>query len=253
MPSTFAEDVKAIEVATGVLTAEGGYSAHASVVARQYGKVSIVKPDMKIRGKKATMGDLAFEEGDYITINVPYYGEPKIWLGKADLIKPDPKDSGLLEFIALAKKQMTHFHVRANSDSPRDASMALLFGAEGIGLVRTEHMFFNEKRINVIREMILSDSKEERIKALDKLKPMQREDFYGLFKVMAGKEVTIRLLDAPLHEFLPHNEAEMEALIAHLAARKGAKKLTQAQTYRRASTAWPSSTRCSAIEAAASR
>ena len=79
------------------------------------------------------MGDIAFEEGDYITINVPYYGEPQL-VGKADLIKPDPKDSGPLEFIALAKKQMTHFHVRANSDSPRDASMALLFGAEGIGL-----------------------------------------------------------------------------------------------------------------------
>jgi pyruvate,orthophosphate dikinase len=228
MTSTFAEDVKAIEVATGVLSCEGGYSAHASVVARQYGKVSMVKPEMRIRGKKAAMGDIAFEEGDYITINVPYYGEPQIWLGKADLIEPNPKDSGLLDFIALAKAQMSHFHVRANSDSPRDASMALLFGAEGIGLCRTEHMFFNEKRINVIREMILSDSKEERIKALDKLKPMQREDFYGLFKVMAGKEVTIRLLDAPLHEFLPHNSAEMEALVEHMSARKGAKKLAKA-------------------------
>ena len=228
MTSTFAEDVKAIEVATGVLSCEGGYSAHASVVARQYGKVSMVKPEMKIRGKKATMGEIAIEEGDYITINVPYYGEPHIWLGKADLIEPNPKDSGLLDFIALAKKQMRHFHVRANSDSPRDATMALLFGAEGIGLCRTEHMFFNEKRINVIREMILSDSKEERIKALDKLKPMQRDDFYGLFKVMAGKEVTIRLLDAPLHEFLPHNSSEMDALVEHLAARKGTKKLTKA-------------------------
>jgi pyruvate,orthophosphate dikinase len=228
MPSTFAEDVKAIEVATGVLSAEGGFSAHASVVARQYGKVSMVKPEMKIRGKKVAIGDIAFEEGDYITINVPYYGEPQIWLGKADLIEPNPKDSGLLEFIALAKKQMVHFHVRANADTPRDAALALLFGAEGIGLVRTEHMFFNEKRINVIREMILSDTREERLKALEKLKPMQREDFYGLFKVMAGKIVTIRLLDAPLHEFLPHNAAEMDALIAYLGARKGAKKLTKA-------------------------
>jgi pyruvate,orthophosphate dikinase len=227
MTSTFAEDVKAIEVATGVLSCEGGYSAHASVVARQYGKVSMVKPEMKIRGRKATIGQIAFEEGDYITINVPYYGEPQVWFGKADLIEPNPKDSGLLEFIALAKKQMRHFHVRANADSPRDAALALLFGAEGIGLVRTEHMFFNEKRINVIREMILSDTRAERIKALEKLKPMQREDFYGLFKVMAGKEVTIRLLDAPLHEFLPHNDAEMAALVAHLGARKSGKKLTK--------------------------
>jgi pyruvate, orthophosphate dikinase len=229
MASTFAEDVKAIENATAVLTAEGGYSAHASVVARQYGKVSLVKTDMKIRGKKATIGSIAFEEGDYVTINVPYYGEAQVWLGKADLISPDPKDSGLLDFIALAKKQMSHFHVRANADTPRDAARALLFGAEGIGLVRTEHMFFNEKRINVIREMILSDSKDERVKALEKLKPMQREDFYGLFKTMAGKEVTVRLLDAPLHEFLPHNDAEFTAFSEHMAARKGAKKLTKAE------------------------
>ncbi len=228
MPSTFAEDVKAIEVSSGVLSCEGGFSAHASVVARQYGKVSMVKPEMKIRGRKATIGDLVVTEGDYITINVPYYGEPQIWLGKADLIEPDPKDSGLLDFIALAKAQMKSFHVRTNADTPRDATLALLFGAEGIGLVRTEHMFFNEKRINVIREMILSDSVTERVKALDKLKPMQREDFYGLFKVMAGKEVTIRLLDAPLHEFLPHNNAEMDSLVEYLGARKATKKLTKA-------------------------
>jgi len=229
MPATFAEDVKAIEVSTGVLSCEGGFSAHASVVARQYGKVSMVKPEMKIRGKKATIGDIAINEGDYITINVPYYGEPQIWLGKADLIEPDPKDSGLLDFIAMAKAEMGHFHVRTNADNPRDAALALLFGAEGIGLVRTEHMFFNEKRINVIREMILSDTKEERVKALDKLKPMQRDDFYGIFKVMAGKEVTIRLLDAPLHEFLPHNNSEMDSLVEYLGARKAAKKLTKAE------------------------
>ncbi len=229
MPSTFAEDVKAIEVAQGVLSCEGGYSAHASVVARQYGKVSLVKPEMRIRGKKASIGELAVEEGDYITINVPYYGDPQVWAGKADLIEPDPKDSGLLDFIALAKAETSRFHVRANADSPRDAALALMFGAEGIGLCRTEHMFFNEKRINVIREMILSDTREERVRALDKLKPMQRDDFYGLFKVMAGKEVTIRLLDAPLHEFLPHNPAEMDALIAYLGSRKGAKKLPKAE------------------------
>ncbi len=229
MSSTFAEDVKAIEVATGVLSCEGGFSAHASVVARQYGKVSMVKPEMKIRGKKATVGGISFAEGDYITINVPYYGEPQIWLGKADLIEPNPKDSGLLEFIALAKSQMRHFHVRANADTPRDAALALLFGAEGIGLVRTEHMFFNEKRINQFREMIVAETVEDRKKALEKLKPMQRDDFYGLFKTMAGKEVTIRLLDPPLHEFLPHNAAEMEAFIAHLDARKAKKKLTRAE------------------------
>jgi len=225
MTSTFAEDVKAIEVASGVLSCEGGYSAHASVVARQYGKVSLVKPEMKIRGKKATIGTLSVTEGDYITINVPYYGEPRIWLGKASLIEPSPAESGLFEFIAIVKKHMKHFHVRANADSPRDAALALSFGAEGIGLCRTEHMFFNEKRINVFRELILADSLESREKALAKLEIMQREDFYGLFKTMAGKEVTIRLLDAPLHEFMPHNDAEFEGFMAYLGSGKKSAKV----------------------------
>ncbi len=230
MPSTFAEDVKAIEVASGVLSCEGGYSAHASVVARQYGKVSLVKPEMRIRGKKATIGDLAVSEGDYITINVPYYGEPRIWLGKAALIEPDPAESGLFEFIAIVKNRMKHFHVRANADSPRDAALALSFGAEGIGLCRTEHMFFNEKRINVFREMILADSLDAREKALAKLEVMQRDDFYGLFKTMAGKEVTIRLLDAPLHEFMPHNDAEFEGFMAHVGSgKKGDKAPSKAE------------------------
>jgi len=224
MTSTFAEDVKAIEVASGVLSCEGGYSAHASVVARQYGKVSLVKPEMRIRGKKATIGEVVVNEGDYITINVPYYGEPRIWLGKASLIEPDPKESGLFEFIAIVKKHMKDFHVRANADSPRDAALALSFGAEGIGLCRTEHMFFNDKRINVFREMILADSLEAREKALAKLEVMQREDFYGLFKIMAGKEVTIRLLDAPLHEFMPHNDAEFEGFMAYLGSGKKSAK-----------------------------
>lgn len=229
MPATFADDVKAIEVATGVLSTEGGYSAHASVVARQYGKVSLVKPELRIRGKKALIGDLVLSEGDYITINIPYYGEPSIWIGKADLIEPKPGESGLLEFIDLAKKALKDFHVRANSDSPRDAALALSFGAEGIGLCRTEHMFFNEKRINTFREMILADTKKDRLKALAKLQSMQREDFYGLFKTMAGKEVTIRLLDAPLHEFLPHNESEMDAFLKYMGA--GAKGGTGLSKY----------------------
>jgi pyruvate, orthophosphate dikinase len=224
MPATFAEDVKAIEVATGVLSCEGGYSAHASVVARQYGKVSLVKTDMKIRGKKAIFGDVTVNEGDYITMNIPYYGEPAVYIGKASLIEPDPRGSGLLDFISVVEGFVKDFHVRTNADSPRDAELALSFGAQGIGLCRTEHMFFNEKRINAFREMIVSDNKEDRVKALSKLKAMQREDFYGIFKVMAGKEVTIRLLDAPLHEFLPHNEAEMAAFLKYLStSKKGAK------------------------------
>lgn len=223
MPATFADDVKAIEVATGVLSCEGGYSAHASVVARQYGKVSVVIPAMKIRGKKATIGDISFSEGDYITLNVPYYGDPTVYLGQAKLIEPDPTESGLLEYISIAKKFVSGFHVRANADSPRDANLALSFGAEGIGLCRTEHMFFHKDRINVFREMILSDSIEERSAVLERLRPMQRDDFYGIFKAMAGKEVTIRLLDAPLHEFLPHNDDELAAFMAYLEKTRGKK------------------------------
>ena len=99
LPASFAEDVKAIEVATGVLSTEGGYSAHASVVARQYGKVSLVKPDMKIKGNRATIGDKVIKEGDYITLNVPFYGAPSMYLGKAELIEPDPEESGMLDFL----------------------------------------------------------------------------------------------------------------------------------------------------------
>jgi pyruvate,orthophosphate dikinase len=221
--SSFAEDVKAIEVSTGVLTAEGGYSAHASVVARQYGKVSLVAPDLKIKGGKATLGDFSFSEGAYITLNVPFYGESTVYEGTADLIEPDPKESGLLDFIGLSKSFLKKFHVRCNADTPRDAALALSFGAEGVGLCRTEHMFFKAERINVFREMLLSNDDKERRKALDKLQVMQRDDFYGIMKVMAGKEVTIRLLDSPLHEFMPHNEDELAGYIAHVAKTKKTK------------------------------
>ena len=223
MAATYAGDVKGIEVATGVLSNEGGYSAHASVVARQYGKISLVRPEMIIRGKKATIDGLTINEGDFITLNVPYYGESTIFLGKAKLIEPDPETSGLLEFIRITRTFVQNFHVRANADSPRDAQLAVEFGAEGIGLCRTEHMFFNEKRINVFREMILSEDAAERRKVLKKLQKMQSDDFYGIFKAMGDREVTIRLLDAPLHEFLPHNATELAGFLAYLGAKSGAK------------------------------
>ena len=221
--SSFAGDVKAIEVSTGVLTAEGGYSAHASVVARQYGKVSLVAPDLKIKGSKAALGDFRFSEGDYITINVPFYGESTVYEGSAELIKPDPKESGLMDFITLTKTFLKNFHVRCNADTPRDAALALSFGANGVGLCRTEHMFFKAERINVFREMLLSSDPKERKKALDKLQVMQRDDFYSIMKVMAGKGVTIRLLDSPLHEFMPHNDEELAGYIAHVAKGKSTK------------------------------
>jgi len=223
LESSFAEDVKAIEVSTGVLTAEGGYSAHASVVARQYGKVSLVSPVLKIKGTKATIGDLSFSQGDYITIDVPFYGRSTVYLGVADLIEPDPKESGLLEFISLTKSFLKSFHVRCNADTPRDVKLALSFGAEGVGLCRTEHMFLKEDRINVFRDMLLSDDGKERQKILDKLQVMQREDFYGIMKEMAGKEVTIRLLDSPLHEFMPQSNDSITEYIEHVAKVKKTK------------------------------
>jgi pyruvate,orthophosphate dikinase len=215
LESSFAEDVKAIEVSTGVLTAEGGYSAHASVVARQYGKVSLVSPELKIKGSKATLGAFSFSEGDYITIDVPFYGESTVYEGVAELIEPKPEESGLLEFIALSKKFLKNFHVRCNADNPRDSELALKFGAEGVGLCRTEHMFFKEDRINVFRDMLLSDDPKERQAVLNKLQVMQRNDFYGIMKMMAGKEVTIRLLDSPLHEFMPRSNEEIASYIQH--------------------------------------
>jgi pyruvate, orthophosphate dikinase len=220
MESTFAEDVKAIEVAKGVLSNEGGYSAHASVVARQYGKVSLVQTELKIRENRATLGNITIKEGDFISLSVPQYSVPAIYLGIAELIEPDPKDSGLLDFVAIVKKYVTSFHVRANADKKNDAALALRFGAEGIGLCRTEHMFFDDKRINVFREMIISETQDTRKKALSKLKKMQKSDFYDIFKVMNGKPVTIRLLDAPLHEFFPHNKEEMAAFVDYLNAGK---------------------------------
>lgn len=222
VPASYAGDVKAIEVSTGVLSNEGGYSAHASVVSRQYGKISLVRPDMKIMANKAVIDGVTIKEGDYITLQVPYYGESTVYFGAAELIEPDPKTSGLLDFIALTRSFIQNFHVRANADSPRDAALAISFGAEGIGLCRTEHMFFNEKRINIFREMILAETTEDRIEVLKRLQKVQMEDFYGIFKAMEGREVTIRLLDAPLHEFLPHNEAELEGFIEHL--KKAGKK-----------------------------
>jgi len=228
MPATYANDVKGVEASTGVLSSEGGYSAHASVVARQYGKVSLVNTTIKIIPEKKVfkIGQYTVKEGEYITLNVPHYGEPSIYIGKAELMESKPESSGLLDFLEITKKFVKEFNVRANADSPGSAELALKFGAEGIGLCRTEHMFFDASRINVFREMIFSETKEERVKVLNKLKAMQKKDFSGILKVMAGKEVTIRLLDAPFHEFLPHNTAEAQEYLNYLKQRPGGTKLT---------------------------
>jgi pyruvate, orthophosphate dikinase len=220
MSATYAEDVKAIEVAKGVISTEGGFSSHAPVVARSLGKVAMVQPEMKIRGDGFTLGGKTVKEGDYISINVPYYEAPTIYLDKVGLIEPNFKENGLLDFLTIVNKFIKDFDVRANGDQPKDAVVAKEFHARGIGLCRTEHMFFNEKRIMTFRQMILAEDEAERRKALNALKPMQRADFYELFKIMQGLPVTIRLLDAPLHEFLPRTQTSMDELVAFLKTKK---------------------------------
>jgi pyruvate,orthophosphate dikinase len=219
MNSTYAEDVKAIEVSRGVISIEGGFSSHAPVVARSLGKVAMVQPDLKIKGNSFTLAGKVVKEGDYISMNVPYYEEPTIYIGRVGLIEPDFTKNGLLEFLGIVEKFIGDFNVRANADLGRDALVAKQFNANGIGLCRTEHMFFNEKRIMKFREMVISENEQERRKALDVLEPMQRSDFYDLFKTMEGQPVTIRLLDAPLHEFLPRNDASMKEFIKFMQTR----------------------------------
>ncbi len=220
LTSSYAEDVKAIEVARGVVTTEGGFSSHAPVVARSLGKVAMVQPEMKIKGNTFTLAGKTVKEGDYISINVPYFEDPTLYLGKVELIEPDFKKNGLLDFLHIVETHIEDFNVRANADQDRDALVAKEFNADGIGLCRTEHMFFNEKRIMKFREMVISEDKKERLKTLDSLGPMQRSDFYDLFKTMEGKPVTIRLLDAPLHEFLPRSEESMVEFIKYMETRK---------------------------------
>jgi pyruvate,orthophosphate dikinase len=219
MPATFAEDVKAIEVAKGVLSSEGGYASHAPVVARSLGKVSLVYPEIKFGTDTMKIGNKTVKEGDYLSLNVPYYDIPSIYFGKVNLIEPSPEGSGLLELLELVQKHIGDFDVHANADQPKDAQLAKLFKAAGIGLCRTEHMFFHEKRINTFRSMIIAGEKRERVAALEELKKMQVADFYKLFKIMEGLPVTIRLLDAPLHEFLPHTKESMAQFVKFMKAR----------------------------------
>ena len=216
MPSTFAEDVKAIEVATGVLASEGGYASHAPVVARSLGKVALVYPEIKWGKGEMKIGRKTIKQGDYITLNVPYYEDPTIYFGKGELTKPSPEGSGLLEFLAICEKHITpEFDIHCNGDQPKDAELGRKFNAAGIGLCRTEHMFFAEDRILKFRTMIIAGSQEDRKKALADLKKYQVKDFYDLLKIMDGLPVTIRLLDAPLHEFLPHTRESMDEFVKH--------------------------------------
>lgn len=196
--------------AQGILTARGGMTSHAAVVGRGMGKCCVVgcgAININEEEKYFTVSDIKVKEGDYITLNGTT-GE--VILGEAPLVMPKLPQ----EFYTIMKwsEEISRLQVRANADTPKDARVARDFGATGIGLCRTEHMFFDAERIKAFREMIVSDTVEQRRKALDKIKPYQKEDFIGIFKEMKGLPVTIRLLDPPLHEFLPKTEEEIEGL-----------------------------------------
>ncbi len=208
---TSPEDVGGMHAAKGILTARGGKTSHAAVVARGWGKCCIVGcEDLSIDYEAGTMsvGDTIIKEGDEITLDGTT-GE--VFTGALKLIKPELPDS--YHTIMKWADQKRKLRVRTNVDTPYDAENAVKLGAEGIGLCRTEHMFFDTSRRRLaIQRMILSDTKEARIKALKQLLPMQRHDFVGIFRAMDGKPVTVRLLDPPLHEFVPHTESEQKKL-----------------------------------------
>jgi len=208
---TSPEDIHGMHAAKGILTARGGMTSHAAVVARGMGKCCVsgcgdVKVDYAKQQFTARDGQV-FKKGDVITLDG---STGEVMQGQVPTIKPELTG----EFAQLMKwvDQYRRMRVRTNADTPHDSQVARDFGAEGIGLCRTEHMFFEGDRIMAVREMILAADQEGRKRALEKILPMQRSDFLGIFRVMKGLPVTIRLLDPPLHEFLPHSETELEEL-----------------------------------------
>ncbi len=219
---TSPEDVGGMAVAQGILTATGGKTSHAAVVARGWGKCCIVGAEkLQIDYKTSSMvaGGKTVKEGDWVTLDG---SEGVVYSSEMPLVVPELP----LAYATLMKwgDEVRRLRVRTNADTPQDARKAREFGAEGIGLCRTEHMFFTDfehpershERQRAIQEMILADNREARVKALDKLLPFQRRDFVGIFQAMDGFPVTIRLIDPPLHEFVPHERAKQEELAKEL-------------------------------------
>jgi len=200
---TSPEDLKGMNAAEGILTARGGMTSHAAVVARGMGKCCVSgcgMLDIDYTKRQIKVDTIILKEGDYISIDG---STGEVMLGKVATMEPEV--TGKFGTIMQWADEIRKLKVRTNADTPHDATVARNFGAEGIGLCRTEHMFFEGNRIKAVREMILAPTYGGRKKALDKLLPIQREDFYGIFKAMEGLGVTIRLLDPPLHEFLPQD------------------------------------------------
>ena len=228
---TSPDDIRGMDAAQGILTARGGMTSHAALVARQMGKVCVAGCGaLEISYKDRQMsveGKQVVKEGDWISLDG---SEGQVILGQIPTYPSevyraviectiDPMDSAICQVFGKLltwADEVRTLGIRTNADEPEQCEIAIAFGAEGIGLTRTEHMFFMEDRITSMREMILADTKEDREKALAKLLPMQRDDFLGIFKAMNGKPVTIRTLDPPLHEFLPHDEAGIADLAKSL-------------------------------------
>ena len=227
---TSPEDLRGMIAAEGILTARGGVSSHAALVARQMGKVCVcgaAAVSIDYDKKTTTIAGHTFKEGDFLSIDgtagTVYAGQIKtapseIVSGLLNNDKAAQKTEKYQNYVQLMKwcSQATRLQVRTNADNPEQTAQALAFGAQGIGLTRTEHMFFEGDRIDAVREMILADTVEGRKKALAKILPYQRADFTGIFKALNGLPATIRLLDPPLHEFVPHDEKSQAALAKKL-------------------------------------
>ncbi len=211
---TSPEDISGMHAAAGILTARGGMTSHAAVVARGMGRPCVSGAGdliIDLEKRNVTIGDTVLMEGDAITIDG---ASGEIMLGEIATV--EPKLSEYFSTLMSWADEVRRLRIRTNAETPKDARAALEFGAEGIGLCRTEHMFFDPDRITAVREMILAENSAGRRSALEKILPMQRSDFESLFKIMAGLPVTIRLLDPPLHEFLPHDEGEFRTLAVDL-------------------------------------
>ncbi|MCT4565755.1 MAG: pyruvate, phosphate dikinase [Maledivibacter sp.] len=211
---TSPEDIEGMVNAEGIVTSRGGMTSHAAVVARGMGKCCVAGcGEIKVdeHNKLFKIGDIVIKEGDYISLdgNTGMVYEGIIETQETELI-------GSFAKIMDWADEVRRLKVRTNADTPHDSEVAVKFGAEGIGLCRTEHMFFKDNRILAVREMIIAKTREDRRKALDKLLPFQKEDFIGIFEAMGSRPVTIRLLDPPLHEFVPHKDEDINALAEEL-------------------------------------
>ena len=214
--ATYAEDVQALEIGKGVITSEGGYSSHAPVVARCLGKPALLYDDIEYDEDYAVIGGHRIQEGQYIAFDANEGKVPTIYFGRIELEEPDIENPDLQYLITTAKSSIGAVKVLANGDTPHEIKTALKLGAEGVGLCRTEHMMLKEDRISIFRSLLLSDNKEERSALLAKIRPFLKSDFVDMFCIMPGFPITIRLLDAPLHEFIPNSDQELEKFRQYL-------------------------------------